>query len=426
MSRRFHDLWRSPDFLKLWAGQTISKFGTRLDALGFTAVLVLGATPLQLGILTAVEAFPILVVGVAVGVWVDRMRRKPIMIAADGARALLLLSVPIAAWSGILGLPQLIVVGALVGVCSVFFDVAYATFVPTVVPRESLIEANSKLGLTGSLSEIMGPGLAGFLVQLLTAPTAVLVDAGTFVASAGLLGWLRTPERRVSTGRGENAWREALGGLRVLREQPILRALAGQAATANFFGSFIGTLYILYLVRVLGIGPAGVGLTIAVGGIGDLMGVFLAPSLARRFGIGWTLLGASLFIAVIVVIFPLAGGSVALATGIICCAQLVGDVGHGAFDVHAISVRQSLAPEHLLGRVNAAMEIVSRGVVPIGLLTGGVLGQTLGIRPTLWIAVLGIGVSTLWLIFSPLRTLRDLPVVAGVLSAPASSPPIEQ
>jgi predicted MFS family arabinose efflux permease len=403
-------LWRRPDFLKLWTGQTISLFGTRLDALGYTAILVLGAGPIQLGVLAALEATPILVIGLVAGVWVDRVRRSPVMIAADLLRAAVFLSIPLAYAMGRLTLAQLILAGALVGLCTVFFDVAYQSFVPVLVSRRELVEANSKLGMSASLAEVTGPGLAGVLVQALSAPTTVFIDALTFLASALSLGLIRHREPPPEPPIVQADMRREIGeGLRAVLWHPILRALALAAGTNTFFGGFFGTLYVLYLIRVLGIGPAGVGLTIAAGGAGDLLGAICAPLIARRFGQGRTLLALGILIPISAILYPLAGGPATTATLILCLVQFIGDFGHAAYDIHELSIRQAIAPAQLLGRVNATSRVIGRGTYPFGLLAGGILGELVGIRTTIWIAIFGFFLASLWLIFSPLAAYDARP-----------------
>ena len=241
-----------PDFTKLWLGRTVSELGSGIGgtALPLAAVLVLKATPLQMGLLAAIGAAPVLVVGLPAGAWVDRLRRRPILIAADVGRAVLLISIPLAALLHVLRIEQLYVVAALVGVLAVFFDVADQSFLPSVVPRESLVEANSTLGASASVAEIGGPALAGVLVQWLSAPVAILFDAVSFLFSALCVGLIRAPdpppqriEQRQSLGR------DIAAGLRLVLRHPVLRALAGSSGTFNFFGSFVGALYFLYAIR---------------------------------------------------------------------------------------------------------------------------------------------------------------------------------
>lgn len=267
-SERVTHLWSNRDFIKLWTGQTVSKFGTHITgaAMAATAVLVLGATPAQMGLLGAFEGLPVLLISLLAGVWVDRLRRKPILIAADLGRAVILLSIPLAALFGLLGMGQLYVVAGLVGVLSVLYNVADQSFLPAVVKREQLIEANARLGASESLAEVAGPSLAGVLVQWLSAPYAILIDAVSYFFSAGCLGFIRTIEPAPLQPEKPHIWREMLEGLNAAASDRVLRALMGATATHRFFGNFIGTIYWLFLVRDLGLTPAFVGLSIGLAG----------------------------------------------------------------------------------------------------------------------------------------------------------------
>jgi len=402
---RSSPLRRNPDFVRLWIGQTISAFGTRLDALGYTAILTLHVTPLQLGVMNGVVSAPVLVFGFFAGVVVDRLRRRPLMIAADLGRAALLFSIPLVFLAHALTLAQLIIVGTAAGLLTVFFDAAYGALIPVVVPRERLLEANSKIGLSASLAEVTGPGVAGVLVQVFTAPLAVLIDALTFVASAISLGSMRTIERVMERppARARGTMREIGEGLRAVLGDRVLRALALYGATDAFFGGFFGTLYGLYLIRVLGVGAGGVGLSVAAGGAGDLLGTVLAPTIARRLGLGRATVAVAATAAAFSALYPLAGGPAVLALGVVLIAQFCGDIGHAAFGVYERSLRQARTADHLLGRVHASTAVIVQSLYPAGLLAGGLLAETIGIRSTLWLAVGGFTLSIGWLVASPLR-----------------------
>src|SRR5437867_8121574 len=239
MRLQFSGLWQHPDFLKLWAGQTVSLLGSSVTglALPLAAVLVLNATPAQMGIMRAAQYLPFLLLGLFAGVWVDRLRRRPVLILADAGRALLVGSIPVAALLGVLRIDVLYVVALLVGVLTVFFDVAYLAYVPSLVPRDSLTEGNSKLEVSRSFAGMAGPALAGALVQLVTAPVALVVDAASFLVSAASLSLIRTPEPKpAALAHGRSIWRDAGEGLRIVGGHPVLRTLAGQLATMQLAG----------------------------------------------------------------------------------------------------------------------------------------------------------------------------------------------
>src|SRR6266480_4344205 len=282
-------LWGNSDFVKLWLGQTVSYFGRGITgiALPLTAVLVLAATPAQMGILGALDGVSVMVIGLLAGVWVDRLRRRPLLIATDLGRAFILGTIPLAALLGVLRIGQLYVVAALAGMLTVLFNVANPAFLPSLIPQESLVEGNSKLGMSDSLAEIGGPAVAGPLVQLISAPFALLFDALSFLFSACCLGLIHTPELPPAVLEQRNSiWHDLVEGLRVVLENPLLRALAASAGIFSLFGNFIGALYALYIIRQLGAPAIFLGLLVATGGVSALVGAFLAERVVRRFGLG--------------------------------------------------------------------------------------------------------------------------------------------
>jgi MFS family permease len=405
-------LTRHPDFLKLWSSQTISQFGSTItrSALPFVAMLTLGATPIQMGLLAAAGAAPILILGLVAGVWVDRLPRRPIMIAADLGRALLLVSIPIAALLSALSMGQLYVVAALTGVLSVFFDVAYRSYLPALVEREQLIEGNSKLGMSDSVAEIAGPTIGGTLVQLISAPLTILIDAISFLFSALFLGLIgRREPKPTAPAQRPNLRREIGEGLRELFANPYLRAIAASSAMGWFFGGFLGTLYELYALRELRMPPALIGVVIACGGIGALLGAIVAERIPRRFGLGATLIGGMVGHGLLCLLIPLAGGPVFLAVTMLIVSQILGDMAQTTYFINALSLQQTVTPDRLLGRTNAAMEVLGRGVGTLGLIVGGALGQVIGLRPTVALAALGILSASVWVVLSPIRTLREMP-----------------
>ncbi len=375
-------------------------------------MLVLDATPAQMGLLAALGMAPLAVMGLVAGAWIDRVRRRPLMIAADIGRAILLGSIPAAYLLGTLRFEHLLIVAPLAGVLTVVFDISYQSLVPDLVGRDQLLRANSRLATVDATAEITTPGLAGMLVQAIGAPFAILIDAVSFVGSAVLVALVDAREvARRPADLTSGLWREIAEGLRAVMASPMLRSIAAFNASRTFFGSFIGALYALYALRDLGLDPILLGITIGVGGASNLLGTTLVEPVTRRFGIGPTMLGAMTVGSVAVYTLPLAGGPILLAFAILAIGQ-ASDAIHPLFDVNALSVRQSIAPERVLGRVNATMHVIEGGLAPIGALVGGFLGGAIGTRETLLIAALGCSVSLLWLLFSPLPRLRDLPIRA--------------
>ncbi|MGC9969097.1 MAG: MFS transporter [Bryobacteraceae bacterium] len=406
---RRNGLWRQPDFLKLWAGQAISEIGSRISrtAVPLTAVMVLGASEFQMGILSGAGAATVLIFGLFAGAWADRLRRRPILIAADLGRAAVLGSIPLAAALGRLTIGHLYVVAAAAGVLTVLFDVAYQAYLPSLVERENLLEGNSKLAMSGSVAEVAGPGLTGVLVEWITAPMAILFDAVSFLCSALSVWLIRKPERRPEHRPEPHIGREIAEGLRAAWSDPLLRGLAARTITAAFFLGFPSSLYVLFVMRDLGLRAALLGVIIAVGGAGSVIGAWFAEGLARRFGSGRTLIGSAAVIGAASLLVPLAHGSAAAAAAFLIAAQL-GDVAWPVYTINETSLRQAVTPDHLLGRVNSAMHLLFWGVLPAGALAGGALAQAIGIRATLALGAVGVLLSALWLVFSPVRSRRQL------------------
>ena len=409
---RKKSLWRHPDFLKLWTGQTISELGSRItrEGLPLTAVLVLGAQPEQMGFLAATGAASVLLFGLLAGVWADRIKRRPIMITADLLRAALLATIPAAAFAHRLSMAQLYVVIALAGFCTVFFDVAYQSYLPSLVEREDLVDGNSKLAQSSAIAEIVGPGLTGVLVQLITAPIAILFDAISFLVSAVSVWLVRKPEAGGQLRNHRHLREETIAGLRFIFGHPLLRPLACFSACGFFCFGFMGTLYVLYTIRDLRMPPAALGVVIAVGGVGAMLGATLAPWVARILGVGRTFIGTMVAVVISYTLIVLAHGPVPMAMSFLVVQQLFGDMGFAIFNVNELSLRQTVAPADVLGRVNAAMQLLTRGIYPLGALAGGALAQNIGIRATLAVAVAGTALSIVWLLASPLRRLREVPL----------------
>lgn len=416
--RRFHrlrlsGLWGNRDFVKLWTGETISNAGFHVTALAMqlTATLTLGASAAQMGVLVAAEALPNLLFGLLAGVWIDRLRRRPILIVADLGRALVLLSIPVAWWLGILQMRQLYLVIFLIGVGTTFFDVAYLTYLPSLVERDHIIEGNSKMQASSSVMNIVGPNLAGVLVQLFTAPVALLADAGSYVWSAAFIWRIRKAEPP-STRRPPNAnmWREIRQGLHALLGNDLLRAVTITGIDFALFNSMRGALSVLYITKELGVSPGVLGAIYGVGGLGALAGALLAGRVAETFGVGPVIVA----IYAVFGLFTLFQPAASLAHGPTLLAILmIGQFGAAfcgpIWAVNGNGLRQAITAPGLLGRVNASNRFLYMGGMPIGALAGGFVGEQLGLVPTLTLASIGIIVGSLYLARSPLRRLRALP-----------------
>jgi Na+/melibiose symporter-like transporter len=392
-------LWQNSDFLKLWAGQTVSTIGSGVtaSALPLIAVLVLGAQASDMGWLLALESAPVLVMGLLAGVWVDRLPRRPLLVGADLGRAGLLACIPLLAFVGGLRLEHLYVVAATTGALTVLFDVAYRSFIPDLVGRQHVLEANSRLASVEAVAEITTPGLTGALVQVIAPATAILLDAASFVASALCVASIRhTDPPRSTSKKREDVLQEIAIGLQAVRNNKLLSRLAIWGALRNFFGMFIGALYVLYALRELGLTPLLVGLSVGVGGVSNLVGTMAVQPITRRFGIGQTMTSAVLVGCITPVVIALAPVGAVPGFVVLAAAQVL-DWIHPLYDVNALTIRQRATPPHLLGRVNATLHVVERGVIPFGAVAGGMLGDAIGVRPTLVVAALGITLGAVWL-----------------------------
>jgi MFS family permease len=413
MLRRFRPtrgLWGHADFMRLWSAQTISQFGSQVTllALPLAAIVVLDASAFEVAALSAAEGAPWLLFSLPVGAWVDRVLRKPILVVADVGRALVLLSVPLAYALDALTIWQLYAVGFAAGVLTVFFDVAYQSYLPSLVERSQLEEGNSKLEVSRSGAQLAGPGVAGALVDLVTAPVAILVDALSFLASAAWLSRIEREER--IEARGVERTRlaaEILEGLRFVARDPYLRPSMVYVAAFNFFTNVIFAIFLVYAVRRLDLSPAVIGLVLAIGSLGFLVGAFLAPRVSARLGVGTTMIGAAAVAGLALFLIPLAPPSNALpfliASGVIVDFAIV------LYNVTGISLFQAITPDRLLGRMNASRRFVVWGVLPLGSLAGGALASTIGLRETLFVGAAGASLGFLPLLFSPLRSVERIP-----------------
>ena len=409
--RRPGGLWLHRDFRNLWAAETISVFGTQVSqlALPLVAVITLEASAFEVALLGVVEFAPFILISLPAGVWVDRMRRKPILVAGDIGRALMLASIPVAHWLGVLTIWQLYVVGFVVGVLTVFFDVSYQSYLPSLVSRQQLVEGNSKLEISRSAAQLAGPGVAGLLVEAVKAPGAVLVDAISFAVSAFYLLRIKAEERaptRAERQAGPGMKQEVKEGLRWVFGNRYLRWIAASTATFNFFANIVFSVYLVYAVRVLDIRPGVLGLVFAVSSIGYLVGALLANRLSRRFGVGPTIiLGASGSVSLLL----LAAAPTSNPIPFLIAAQAISSMGIPIYNITQVSFRQAITPERLQGRMNSVMRFIVWGVMPLGALIGGALASWVSLRFAIWVGAIGMSLAVLPVLLSPVRTLREMP-----------------
>lgn len=402
-------LLRDRDYRGLFASTTVSQFAHQIGqlAMPLVAVLALEASELEIGLLFALGTAAFLVVGLPAGALVDRMRRRRVLIASDLGRAGLLLSVPVAWWAGVLTIWQLYAVALLAGVLTVFFDVAYQSYIPHLVSRDQLIEANAKLESVFAVARVGGPTVAGQLINLLTAPFALLVDAVALALSALFITGIRRREERPTSRPVSGIPREIAEGLRFVLGNRLLRAIVLCTATYSLFFAIYMSMLIVFLARVLGLSAGLVGAVFTIVGVGGLVGAATARRIAARLGHGRAIWMAAAFSAPFLLLMPLAEPGVRL--WVAAAGAMVVSVGSVVYNVAQVSFRQAITPHALLGRMNATVRFLVWSTLPVGGVLGGFLGEGIGVRNTLWIAAAGLCLAFLPVFLSPLRTMRELP-----------------
>ena len=407
-------LWRHADFMKLWTAHSVSQLGDEVTqlAIPFVAVITLEVEPFELGLLGAFQFLPFILLTIPAGVWVDRVRRRPILIGADIGRAILLASIPVAFVLDVLSLPQLYVVAFGVGCMEVFFDVAYQSYLPSVVERDRLVEGNAKLELSAAGSNIAGPGLAGLLVELVQAPIAILFDVISYAASVVILLFIHKPEvapepHDVATGPRPSMRQDAAAGLRYVLGHPYLRMIAACTGTLNLFGNIGTAILLLYAVKELGLTPATIGLIFTIGSVGVFVGALTAERLGRWIGVGPTIVTSAFLSSFTLVAVALAPREAPVPW--IIAGFFIGSATSVIYNVNQVSLRQAITPERMLGRMNATMRFIVWGTIPVGALVGGILGEIIGLQGTIWVGAIGSFLGFLPVFFSPVRSLETIP-----------------
>ncbi len=451
--------------MKLWLSETISQFGSQFSGLAIplTAVLILSATPLQMGLLTFTATLPFLIFGLFIGVWVDRHRRRPILVYSNLGRALILGIIPIVYLFGRLTMLTFFVAGFFLGTLQVFFDVSYQAYLPSLVRRDQLVDANSKLEASRSTAQVAGPSIAGAVIQIVSAPIAIGGDALGFIGSALSIGRIREREdlARISSTANDSfekntlqeapapsgvrtrlgtVWLDIREGLGVVLQDTRLRMIAGSTGTSNFFSSALFALVPIVLadpVRGLGLAPVVIGLIFSVGSIGALVGVLLAGRTAKRLGVGYAIVGSMLLgglgsfayyfatpalntplftiprtmvaIPQVATLFTIPRMIISYSAAVIMAGTFLISIAVVVYNVNQVSLRQAIVPLKLQGRMNATMRFLVWGTLPVGGLAGGLLGSFFGIRPTLLVTAIGGSLAFLWVLLSPVRTLKKIP-----------------
>ena len=403
-------LFRHHDFRQLFIGDTISQFGTQLTvlALPVLAVRVLDADAFEMGLLGTFEFLAFLVIGLPAGAWVDRWRKKRVLVANDLFRAAALLSLPLAWAMGVLTLVHLLVVALVIGTCTVFFDVAYQSYLPDIVEPEFIGEGNAKLQASQSVAMIGGPALAGGMIRLFGAPLTIGLDALSFLGSAFFVRRIRHVDTPPPRADRRPLRTEIAEGLAFVIHNPLLRRITACTSLANFFSSMSGVLLVLFALRDLQLSAGQIGLAMGIGSAGGLLGALLTPQVNRWLGEGRTIVVSTLFWLPAGTLMPLAGTLVPPMLALTGSSLLL-SFAVVIYNVTQVSFRQRLCPRPLLGRMNASIRFVVWGTMPIGSLVGGILGDQIGVRGVFWIALAGSAVASMLVVFSPLLTMRDLP-----------------
>ena len=416
LRRNFRGLWQSKDFRTLWLSLTVTSFGAQITnlALPLTAALLLHATPLQMGVLIALETLPFALVSLHAGVLLDRVRKLPVVIASDIARGTALLAIPVAAFTGTLSMDILYFVGFFCGIQNVVGGAAYQVLLAQLAGRKRLVEANAKIALGETSSALVGPGVAGGLIQALTAPFAILLDACAFFASALMLRRVHAPNDVAHDGPKGAVMAEIGEGLKLVWGNRTLFALAWLSALWQFLHHMQVAVLILFATRDLGLSAGAIGLTYMFGGLGCVIGAAFAERLSARFGVGPIIVQGLILTALAWQAFGLISGPVWAATLLLGLAMLVFDFGGVLYGINYLSLRQAITPDRLLGRMTATMRFLSVAMAPLGSLIGGVLATWIGLRGTLLtVGALGLVLSAAAVLWSPVRRHRTLPAVAA-------------
>jgi MFS family permease len=419
-------LWRDRTFLAVWSASTISIFGSLITrtALPFAAILVLGAGPLEISAIRSAELIAALFIGLVAGAWVDRLRRRPIMIWADLGRAVLLGSIPLAAVFHVMGLPQLIIVAFAAAILTTFFDVADRSYLPSIVSPKRLVAANSALSASASAAEFTGFGISGFLIRIFSAPIAILIDAVSFLVSAILLATIRRQEPTPKpVADREPVLDEIRDGLRIVAASPILRALALAHGGTHILWGIFGTSYLLFATYELDLDPAAIGVIAGVGGVGSLIGSFAAPTMVRRLGVGRSILLGMAGFTVANALIPLAPAHAALlGAAFLIGQQLIGDAFATVYEIVEVSLTQASVGERVMGRVNGTINTFTTLLTLVGAIGGGIIAEVFGLRAAFAVGLLGAVAAIVVVWFSPVRHVRDAPMSTDPVLPGAESP----
>jgi MFS family permease len=409
-------LWHHADFMKIWTAATVSLMGSQVSqlAIPFIAAVLLNATPLEVSLLGVVEMLPFVLFTLPAGAWLDRARRRPVLIAGDFGRAIALVTIPIAYAAGVLTIWQLYLVGLVAGTLTVFFDVADQSYLPVLLDREDLVEGNAKLSLSGSAAQIAGPGLSAGLIGIVGAPFAIIGDAASFLASGGLISLVRRPEqrpeRRLTAAGSETSMRQEIAeGLRYVLGHPNLRMIAATTGTSNFGSNLAFSIFAIFVYRELHLSIQLVGLAFSLGAFGVLAGALTSGFISKRLGLGPTIVGSAFLSGAAGFLYALMPSEAVIAGALLAASGFLSGFSVVVYNVAQVSYRQAITPLDMQGRMNATMRFIVWGTIPFGALAGGLLASFLPVRTTVLIGAAVESLAFVWVLLSPVRSLREIP-----------------
>jgi MFS family permease len=407
---------RNPDFVKLWSAETISQFGTQISllALPLVAITILQASAFEVALLTTIEFLPFILFSLPAGAWVDRLRRRPILIVGDLGRAAVLATIPIAYVAGVLTIWQMYVVGFVAGTLTVLFDVAYMSYLPSLVERDQLVDGNGKLEISRTVAQTAGPALGGGLIGLITAPLAILADSISFVVSAVFLFLIRRPEPRPDPNVDEHGRQrgsllgEVRDGLGYVLGNTYLRAIAACTGIANLFNNILFSVVLVYAVRVLGLTATEIGIVFGLGNVGAIVGALMANRWTDRLGLGPAIIWSAALGTPGLILMALA--SIGSPIPLLVAGGLLSGVSIVVYNVNQVSFRQAITPLPMQGRMNATMRFIVWGTIPLGQILGGAIATVAGdVTVAIWVGAIGSILSVVPLLITPVRSLRTMP-----------------
>ncbi|MFZ3590464.1 MFS transporter [Bacillus sp. DJP31] len=406
-----NSLFKSNKHFRLfWSGQTISMFGSQITVIGLplTAVYLLGANPFQMGLFQAMATIPFFIFSLFAGVWIDQNQKKPLLILSNLLTAFFLLLIPLFAWLGMLNFFMFYFIVFLSATFSMVFELAYLSFLPVIVKREDLSDGNSKLEISRSIAQVSGPSVAGVLISVLTAPIAILIDSISYIVSTIFIWRIKAEEPKPIKEFDSSIFKKIGEGMGLLVKHPILRSISASTAILNFFRTAFDAVYIFFIIKVLGINPTQIGIIFGVGSIGGILGAFFSRRISEKFGIGPSIIGSVAMVTVGSIIVPFANEQIIIAMTLLILGQIITGFGNTVYFVSQVSLRQSITPMEILGRVNASNRFISRGAMPLGGIFGGLLGTFIELRLALLILAIGYILAILWLSISPVRKIQTI------------------